>query len=370
MKMMLCWPRFAVFLVVCLTMLPAIAGAQNAPGSAHAYVVEGIEVDVTADTAASARQIALRRGQMEAFSVLLRRMTLSEDRGRLPRLDGLAVESLVSSIEFDSERYSTTRYIAELTVGFNGEEIRRLLQLSRIPYAEAMSRPVLVLPVYQDAGAVSLWDRPNGWWDAWSAADLRSGLVSFMLPDGSLSDLATLSADQALRGSMESLEALGRRYKTTEVLVAFARWSTNLDTGEPQIVVEAHHHGFAGERVTEFDFSMADGEPEDEFLVRAATGIGDAMAQSWKKNALVGHGLEQSLTATLDIGSLKDLMAARDRFGQAPMIRALHIDSLSITQAVFRFTYSGDQEQLSVSLSQYGIELIESDDGWHLTLRQ
>ena len=94
------------------------------------------------------------------------------------------------------------------------------------------------------------------------------------------------------------------------------------------------------------------------------------MAQSWKENALVDHGLEQTLTATLDIGSLKDLIAARDRFGQAPMIRSFHIDSFSIDQAVFRFTYSGEQEQLSVSLSQYGIELIETDDGWHLTLRQ
>ena len=274
--MKLLWPRLALVLLAGIAWLPEGAAAQNGQASAHAYIVGGIDVDVTSDTAASARQIALRRGQMEAFAVLLRRMTLTEDHGRLPRLDARSVEALVSSIEFNEERYSTTRYIAELTVGFNGEEVRRLLQLSRIPYAEAMSRPVLVLPVYQDAGADSLWDRPNDWWDAWAEADGNAGLVTFTLPDGSLADLATLSADQALRGTTESLEAIGRRYKTTEVLVAFARWSTNLETGEPQLVIEARHHGFAGERVTEFDFSMADDEREDAFLIRAVTGIGEA----------------------------------------------------------------------------------------------
>ncbi len=360
----------SLFAVVTALALLQTSWAQTTAHQGDAYVVRAVAVDVTAETAADARQIAIRRGQMEALQTLLRRMTLDEDRGRLPRPDSRTVESLVRTIEFENERYSSTRYIADLTVGFDGAGVRRALQLARIPFAEPVSNTVLVLPIYEDAGAHMLWDRPNPWWDAWQQMDWRTSLLPFALPEGTLADLASLSADQAMRGNQERLGQLGSRYGTTEVVVAPASWSTDLRTGEPTLVVDIRHYGVAGEQVTPFEVPLRGDESEADFLVRVAGEVGSMLADEWKKNALVQQGAEGTLTATLDVTSLQDVVTARNRFDAAPMIRSINLESLSTTRAVYQLTYLGGQEQLSVSLSQYGIDLIETEDGWRLGLQR
>ncbi|MFN3232664.1 MAG: DUF2066 domain-containing protein [Alphaproteobacteria bacterium] len=334
-------------------------------------MVEAVAVDVTADTAADARQIAIRRGEREALQILLRRMTLAEDHARLPNLDGATIQSLVRAMEFDNERYSSTRYIADLTISFDPEGVRRLLQLLRIPFAEAISGAILVLPIYREAGADLLWDRPNIWWEAWSQIDWRTSLLPFTLPEGTLADLAALSADQAMRGNRDHLSMLATRYGTTEVLVVAGQWSTDLQTGVPTFEVDVRQYGVAGERSTPFVVPIRADETDLEFLTRVASQIGSSLADEWKKNALVaGQGIQQTIEASLSLSSLQDLITAETRFRLAPMIRELTLESVSTTQAIYQMTFVGDQEQLSVSLAQYGIDLIETDEGWRLSLRR
>src|SRR3546814_14129842 len=96
------------------------------------------------------------------------------------------------------EKIGGGHYIASLTVRFNPEEVRQLLRARDIPYAETVSRPVLVLPVYVAAGAARLWDGPNPWFDAWAAQPPAEGLQPFTVPLGDLSDLRTVIGQQAM----------------------------------------------------------------------------------------------------------------------------------------------------------------------------
>ena len=131
------------------------------------FTVANIHVDVTAKTASAARKKALEKGEKQAFNLLLKRLTMRIDHNRLPVLDPEQVSTYVKDFNVTNEKNSEVRYLANLTYRFKPNDIRLLLRDNEIQFAETISKPTLVLPVYQIAGAVFLWDDPNPWREAW-----------------------------------------------------------------------------------------------------------------------------------------------------------------------------------------------------------
>src|SRR3990167_2989805 len=71
------------FAAVVSAILCALAGPASA---SVVFDVTGVAVDVTADTAAAARERAIAEGERAAFRRLLERLTLRSDHSRLPEL--------------------------------------------------------------------------------------------------------------------------------------------------------------------------------------------------------------------------------------------------------------------------------------------
>ncbi|MDA0338414.1 MAG: DUF2066 domain-containing protein [Proteobacteria bacterium] len=350
-----------------IILLPVSGHSQ---GDASAYQVTGVRVDVTADTAAAASQIAIRRGQREAFNTLLRRMILAEDRDRLPELDDNAIESYVETIGFENERYSSTRYVADVRVGFRPDDIRALLRRLNIPFAEAMGRSVVVLPVYQDRGVTLLWDNPNGWRSAWEQSNWNSSLLPFVLPTASQGNAATITSQQALFGNEATLGAFAEHYETTEVLVPYARWTIDLSTGEPILEIDIRLHGVGGLQRWSLKVAQRTGEDESVFLKRAASQVATTLGRAWKQRAMVSVGEQSTIEVVADLGGLADLQTMKQRLGRAPMIQRTSVESLSTSRAVLALTMTGEADQVSESLTQYGINLVRNGTRWHLSLRQ
>ena len=87
--------------------------------------------------------------------------------------------------------------------------------------AETVSKLVMVLPVFQSAGALILWDDPNPWRDAWASRPKKQGLVPTLLPLGDLADMASIGAEQAMDGDRQRLNAIAGRYGASDTLVVF-----------------------------------------------------------------------------------------------------------------------------------------------------
>src|SRR5262245_15231808 len=83
------WLCVALFALVAA---PLSATAQNAPG---VFTVATVPVDATAASAMAARDAARIDGQRRAFGILMARLTLAADRGRVPRVSDTALTDLV-----------------------------------------------------------------------------------------------------------------------------------------------------------------------------------------------------------------------------------------------------------------------------------
>ncbi len=349
----------------------AVYGAQPTT-----FAVKGVTVDVTAVSAEVARAQALAEGQRQAFRQLLERLTLQAYRNRLPRVSQAQLNALIVDFTVAEEKASSVRYIAKLDYRFRAKGIRALLEKNGIPYAETVSKPVLLLAVYQAAGALSLWDDPNPWRAAWNklgasgafgADGSLGGLVPIVLPVGDLQDVRTIGAEQAVEGDMQRLRAIASRYNTSDIVVAHGILRMDPLNARPELEVYLTRFGSAlQENTVVKTFSSGPSQTVSQLLERAAHAMKVQVEDNWKQDNLVQVGRAQVLAVQVPVSSLADWVRVRDRLNGVAIVRRVDVVLMRRNQVRLNLNYIGDAEQLALSLDQADLTLWEEGGLWYL----
>ncbi|WP_050750723.1 DUF2066 domain-containing protein [Paramagnetospirillum magneticum] len=337
----------------------AIPGVAQA---ADAFAVRGIEVDVTAQGVAAAKEQALAEAERVGFRRLLERLTMPADHARLPGADAL---QYVRDVAIDNERSSAVRYIATLSVRYNPVAVKKLLRDANIKYAEPRPRPVVIVPVFRPVGAgrALLWDDPNPWRAAWVA--LGSGaLVPLVVPVADAADLPLVPVEKALAGDVESLSALGARFRTPDVLVmtAMVNGATN--------AVDVTATGMPGVMKPFDTRSYPIGETGvDAALRRAAGEAAQTLDTAYKQSNLLSFDRAASMAAMVQLKGLEDWVAVRERLGRVTLVRRWEIVSLSREEAAIVLYTVGEPEQVKATLAAAGLQLDWNDAFWVMKLK-
>lgn len=362
---------FRIALVCMFPYVAVFAGDSIARAqSSDSFSVSDVGVDAVAETAIEAREIALASGQREALDRLIRRLTLRKHRLQIPELADAAIAPLVRGIEIEEEKTSSKRYLANLTVSFKKNEIRTLLRGNGIPFSETPSKPLLVLPVYEAAGARNLWDDPNPWLVAWQARSERDSLVPLVIPVGDLTDIATIGAQQALSGDDEPLAVIARRYGAADVLVAHAILRHDLAAGIPRLSVTLHRHGPASNSIVVESFSGVSRTMVDGLLERAAEEAASQIEENWKRLTLLRFEDEGMLSARVPLSGLVDWVEVRSRLSRAPEVSRVEILQVNREAAQVALHYFGSPQQLAVTLAQRDLDLVGEEGSWSVRLRE
>jgi hypothetical protein len=349
---------FAAFLGVV-----AGLGAPARAADPEVFSVRGVAVDATAATAAKARDQALAEGHRAAFKRLVVRLVLAADRPRLPALALDAINDLVRDFEVADEKTSAVRYLASLTVRFRPDAVRSFLRGQGVGFAETHSKPVLVLPVLEVSGALSLWDDPNPWRDAWNRLPPSDGLVPLVRPRGDLQDIAAIGAEQAVRGDDARLRAIAGRYGASDVLIA--RAGMRYPDGPPVaggggqwLQVSLSRFGNALLEQTRVEALYPEpGETQAALLARAAGVIAFRVEENWKRNNRLRFDAGDELTVEVPIASLAQWLEIKGKVEALPFIRRADLIYISRKLARLRLNFIGDTEQLRLAFSQSDLTL-------------
>jgi hypothetical protein len=150
-----------VFLV--LVVVAALSAGRAAPGAAP-YVVNGVDVDVTAADAATARDQAILEGQRKAFVKLMEQQLGTEQAATIATPSDDRLSEMVQDFEVESERVSTVRYIGVLTYRFDAAAIDAILGRAPEPGIEVIgtgeplpSGPVRTITVSVPIASLQDW---------------------------------------------------------------------------------------------------------------------------------------------------------------------------------------------------------------------
>lgn len=352
-------------------LIAAVAGLAARPAAAgteeEVFTVRGVPVDVTAETAAAAREQAHAEGHVKAMEILLARLLPREDVARVRPLKPAEVVEYVKDFEVAHERTSDVRYLANMTFRFKPAAVRELLRANGLPFAETLSKPVLVLPIYGTAGRAQLWEESNPWRRTW--ADRRPGdwLVPLVVPLGDLGDIAALDVDQALSGDSERLAGLAQRYGADDILITQAVLSGDLDAGTATLQVGTSRLGKQQHQTVVESFAQQPGEALDAMLARAADAVEAEVQEAWKQRNLLLPGERQRITVTVPVTSLADWLEIERRLGTVASVERSEVSLISRSKTEVDITFVGSEAQLALAAAQSDLSLTFDDTlGWQL----
>jgi hypothetical protein len=349
-------------------------GAQEIPvqgavvQSADVFTVSGIEVDATSSDAVSARAQAVREGQQAGLDRLLRRLVPAEAYPRLPPAASLPIDDYVQSFEIANEELSSTRYIAQLTVAYDPDAVRALLSDGGFAFAQSVSMPVVVLPLYETEQGARLWPDDNPWWQAWADHMDPEQLLRLVLPLGDLEDMAQVSVAQAQAGDPVALANLAARYGAEDILVVTARTEGG---PEPEQVsaVQFGAQRFGRERQQEgapASLAVSPSQPLDATLGLAVEQIQASLDERWKGANLLRFDQGGVMLVGVPIARLADWVAVKQSLARLPEVTDVEMRSFARDRVGLEIRYIGDEVHLEQALARLGLALMREGESWLL----
>lgn len=352
--------KFSTILGMVLALFACTVQAQVTSGG-NTYSVGDIDVDVTGADAVQARQKGIREAQRQGIKQLVERMVPAEDRARVPPVDDNRLDGLVRGTEFQRERAAGNRYIATLTVVFNGAAVRAWLGEANVSPAETVRRAALVVPLWKDKSGLLPLDDRNAWRDAWSGLDSSATAVPVTVERGDGLDQSALSVEEAYVGDVSALARLNSRYRAPTVIVAIVEG----DKAGPLTVGGVRYDMQTGAKADLPPLTVADASQ----LGDAAKKIHARIDEEWRGMATVRRDQQAALDVVVPIRALADWVQVRQRLGAIPSIKLVSVRSLESDHAELHLDYFGTAEQLQKTLAQAGLQLDKDADKWRLQVR-
>lgn len=344
-------------LLAILLFIPTLAAAQ----SVDPFTVEAVRIDATAKNPQAARKKALDAGQVVALKMLLRRLTRRADHGRLPEPDETTMPDMVDAFTVSDEKLSSVRYIAKLSVRFKPERVRQMLKNAEVPFVDAPTVSVLVVPVFVAGDTRVLWETPNPWREAWNRAPLGGGLVPVVLPLGDLEDIQAIDAKRALARDVKALGELAKRYKAAQVLLLRVI-ETGGSANKPKLSIVAWRYNPIAKVLEKARrFPRIAGADRAETFMNTALGIVRRMERRWVEETLsVNAGSPQKLRARAPIESLRHWTELRERLSKVAGVRSTRVLSLAREAAEIEIEFLGDLPRLQAGLAQQDLTLSQA----------
>lgn len=334
------------------------------PVQADIWTVSGVSVDVTSESAAKAKLLAIGEAQVKAFYRLVDRLVPAKSAAPLKALGPDQVGRLLAGLSIEEERTAPKRYIAKLSIRFLANKTRSLFARYGARYAEKQSEPILVVPVWVTPQGADIWSGDNPWHKAWSELDLNNALIPILLPLGDLTDTNALTAREAIAYNSVKLEALRIRYGASSVLVAGAE-----PKGETQI--RAVMQGTSPVGRIGFDKTY---EAEDlaSAAALAANRFQLVMQEKWKSENLTTSATatakapSNTMTIAVPYSSAAEWSVLRSRIQTTRGVGRIDINSLSGRGAVVSIAFGGTVSELRSAFYQSGFDLSVVGGTWVL----
>lgn len=179
------------------------------------FEIDGVQVDVSADTAEHARIEGWRRAQSLGWRMLWAR-THNRPLSQAPVLTDSVLNGIVSGIVIEQEQIGPNRYIARLGVLFDRARTGQMLGVQGL---SRRSAPMLVIPVMRTGSAAYSFEFRNDWQRAWAQFRTANSAVDYVRPSGIGIDPLVLNMAQTKRRGRGWWRMLLDQYGAADIIV-------------------------------------------------------------------------------------------------------------------------------------------------------
>lgn len=332
------------------------------------FRITGVTVDREAATAATARLQGLAQARQQAFRKLINRLVVAADRERAWIASDSDLATLVRGIEIEDERFSSTRYLASVTVLFDPAGVQRLFRDRDIAFSLAQARPVLPLGIISLSGTDILFEHPNAWHTVLTTAAEENRLRNYRPLEPSPKDRLRLPAGRVIAGDQASLTRFAAEQEVDRLLIAQVTRQKNQPNGLDRLAL-SYRFWPDGQPETLVRLLPPGSQPADQYQTMARQLFAKLDAQ-WQQRTAIRSRLDRHLLVRVATAQFTDWLTVKQRLERVPLIRATAIRSIGLPVSRFDLQYLGELDQLRLSLTEFGLVLHEGADGYAIGLAE
>ena len=185
--------------------------------------VNGIFVDFKIVKDEDNRKNALEKSYLIGLKRYLSWITVSSEETINNLTNSIESSNLVTGYSIENEKFNEERYSALISVNYDLKKIDRLLKEKNIKYYAGNGPKILVLPLMSFDDQLVLWDDPNPWFEVWVERPIDANLTDFIIPEGDVSDLITISAEETRNLNFNKIRNIALKYDVKKVMVPFLK---------------------------------------------------------------------------------------------------------------------------------------------------
>ena len=330
------------------------------------YTVGNFTVQAIDKNAVEAKKKAMTDGGIEAFQLLVKRLTSYSSYGRIPKLNTAIVNRMLNGLSVRQERNSRTEYVAVFDFKFAPDRVRRFLQKAAIPFTDIQAKKTTILPVFMGKGKNSTsWKRE--WRNAWKGLDLIHSLTPVRLGDIT-PDLTQETMTSILAGDLDAYDRLANGYGTDQLLLAIV--SEIPDQG--QMNVRMIGRDAVGAFGLDRNYQIFDGQiiPTLESAATISLGVVEGR---WKAiriksgpEALIPKDASEKVNLTVQFSGLREWQNIRAELRKVSGVEDLDVGSISARGAQLSLSFPGGAARLSQVLLNHNFSLNNVAGNWIL----
>lgn len=370
---------FAMKLVRLLFLMGFLGAVWPAAAQENAalYRLTDISVDVSAASAAKARDEAIPQAQKKAFEQLLIRL----GAGASVAVSDDDVAQMVWAFEVQKEHAGGTRYMGTFAVQFKPAAVKQFLYQKNVSYTEERAQPVVVLPISYHQGHPCLWEDRTPWRNVWEEVATKGTLVPVIVPAGDLNDISLVSTEEALAGRPERLRSLMQKYSAGGVMVAALQAEPGREALEGHIAVYPYDSEGTARDAFEFDLTPVEKPEEfDNALKEIVRKILGQMETDWRQahaqtlppsNASAPiappAGFQVFLPVDVPVPDLASWAQIRDHLRRISLVEGTHVISMTRGLVHIELQFHGDIASLQAAMTERGLRLEQNaHGGWQI----
>ncbi len=185
--------------------------------------VNGIFIDFEIKKNDDNRKNALQKSYLIGLKRYLKWITVSSEETIENLIGSIEISNLVTSYSIENEKFNEERYSALISVNYDLKKIGKLLEERNIKYFAGNGPKILVLPLMSFNNQLILWDDPNPWFEIWIERPIDANLTDFIIPQGDVSDLITISAEETRNLNFDKIRNIALKYDVKKVMVPFLK---------------------------------------------------------------------------------------------------------------------------------------------------
>jgi hypothetical protein len=360
---------------------------------ASPYTVQNVNVDVSADNALKAREMAFEQAQIAAFEELATRMLEGPELTSFTAPPAMTISSMIQDYEVTDEKISSKRYSGTYTFRFQQNAVQKYFNRAAplpqmadgsapAPYGQdaapapqavaGSGRGYLVLPFIDMGGRTQIWAPSNLWLKAWGSAGTSEGApVPTVAPLGDLDDVRGLNDNEALTVAPQKLAAFLSRYGAAEAVIAIAR---KMPTGG--LTIDLYRTDSAEPRFAR-QITIQPVTGDEALYTAGVREVRNVLQGDWKKSsdmpayasnpynpettyvpaASVAATGGNTLSVHVAFSSLQEWSQIQRSLAKTYGIQDIALKALSPHEAYLEVRHSGDIAAVQTALGQSGLTL-------------